>query len=135
MKSPLRALVRARAGRRCEYRQLHESDLPLYPFHLEHIVARKHHGGDDPRNLAWACHECNLGKSSNLSGRDPVTGRIAVRFNPRRQRWRRHFQWEGARLAGRTACGRATIDVLNLNAEHRIELRLLLIGAGHFPPD
>jgi hypothetical protein len=135
MRVSLRAQVRARAGQRCEYCRLHETDLPLFPFHVEHIVARKHRGSNDLRNLAWACHECNLAKSSNLSGRDPVTGRIVVLFNPRRQRWKRHFAWNGVQLTGLTACGRATIDVLNMNAPDRIDLRALLIIAGLFPPD
>jgi hypothetical protein len=135
MKGSIRALVRARAGRRCEYCRLHEADLPLYPFHVEHIIARKHHGDSDPRNLAWSCHECNFAKSSNLSGRDAVTGRLVALFNPRRQRWKRHFAWDGARLVGQTMCGRATIDVLNINQPHRIDLRELLVIAGLFPPD
>jgi hypothetical protein len=133
MKQSVRSFVRRRAGQRCEYCRLHESDQPLLVFHIEHIIAKKHHGGDDPNNLAWACLECNLGKSSNLSGRDTTTGRVVVLFNPRRQRWHRHFLWRGARLVGLTPCGRATVDVLNINAPHRIELRQLLILAGVFP--
>ena len=135
MKPFLRALARSRAEQRCEYCRLHEADLPLFPFHVEHIIPQKHHGDDDPDNLAWSCHECNLAKSSNLSGRDLVTGRIVVLFNPRRQRWHRHFAWAGARLVGLTACGRATIDVLNINEAERIDLRELLVMAGLFPPD
>src|SRR5437763_266715 len=76
MKASTRAFVRSRARRRCEYCQLHEDDLPLFPFHVEHIVARKHSGTDSPDNLAWSCHHCNLAKSSNLSGIDPATGRV-----------------------------------------------------------
>jgi HNH endonuclease len=79
---------------------MYERDLPLYPFHIEHIVSKKHHGDDDPSNLAWSCHECNFGKSSNLSGRDFITGRVVVLFNPGRQRWHRHFTWDGAQLVG-----------------------------------
>jgi len=135
MKRSVRRFVRRRAGQRCEYCRLHESDQPLLGFHIEHIVAKKHHGSDDPDNLAWACLECNLGKSSNLSGRDIETGRVVVLFNPRRQRWSRHFAWEGTRLVGLTPCGRATADVLNINARHRIDLRGLLILGGVFPPE
>ena len=134
MKPSVRRFVRLRAGRRCEYCRLHESDQPFLSFHLEHIIAKKHHGSDHPDNLAWSCLECNAAKSSNLSGRDLMTGRVVVLFNPRRQRWSRHFEWEGARLVGLTPCGRATIDVLNINARHRIELRELLILGGVFPP-
>ncbi len=135
MKASTRAPVRSRAGRRCEYCRLHEDDLPLFPFHIEHILPKKHGGSDDPGNLAWSCHHCNLAKSSNLSGRDGVTGRIVVLFNPRRQHWERHFAWDGPRLVGLTSCGRATIAVLNINAAHRSDLRQLLIEAGSFPPD
>ena len=114
---------------------MHERNLPLYPFHIEHIVSKKHHGDDDPSNLAWPCHECNFGKSSNLSGRDFITGRVVVLFNPPRQSWQRHFIWDGARLVGLTPCGRATIDVLNINEPDRIDLREILVIAGLFPPD
>jgi hypothetical protein len=133
MKPSVRRFVRLRAGRRCEYCRLHESDQPLLSFHLEHIIAKKHHVSDHPDNLACSCLECNAAKSSNLSGQDFVTGRVVVLFKPRRQRWSRHFAWERAQLVGLTPCGRATIDVLNINARHRIELRQLLILGGVFP--
>jgi HNH endonuclease len=133
VKAYLRALVRSRAGQRCEYCRLHEYDLPLFSFHVEHILPKKHGGTDDAKTLAWSCHYCNLAKSSNLSGRDAETGRIVVLFNPRRQRWQRHFRWDGPRLLGLTACGRATIAVLNINRPHRIDLRQLLIASGRFP--
>jgi hypothetical protein len=126
-----RRLVRARAHLRCEYCRIHEDDEP-YAFHVEHIVPHKHGGDDDPSNLAWSCQNCNLGKSSNLSGR--VEGKIVALFHPRRQSWRRHFAWRGARLVGKTQCGRATIEVLNINADDRVSLRQLLIALGEFPP-
>jgi len=135
MKRSLLAMARARAGQRCEYCRLHESDLPLFPFHIEHIVPKKHGGKDEPKSLDWSCHYCNLAKSSNLSGRDSETGRIVTLFNPRRQRWTRHFVWEGPLLIGLTPCGRATLAVMNINAAHRVELREMLIEAELFPPD
>jgi len=135
MRALVRRLVRQRAANRCEYCPLHENDSPLFPFHIEHILPIKHGGTDNPRQLAWACIHCNLAKSSNLSGRDPATRRIVVLFNPRRQKWRRHFQWSGPRLLGLTACGRATIAVMNINAKRRIELRRLLIEAKRFRTD
>jgi hypothetical protein len=58
---------------------------------------------------------------------DPLTGKIARLFNPRGQRWHRHFQWIGAVLLGRTKTGRATVAVLDINDPHRIELRQTLI--------
>jgi hypothetical protein len=35
---------------------------------------------------------------------------------------------------GKAAVGRTTPDVLNINHPDRVELRRLLIAAGHFPP-
>jgi len=53
-----------------------------------HVVPKKHHGSNLMSNLAWACLECNLAKSSNLSRRDFVTARVVRLFNPSSQRWR-----------------------------------------------
>ena len=126
-----RRLVRSRAELRCEYCRVHEDDEP-FSFHIEHIVARKHGGRSVASNLAWACQNCNLGKSSNLSGR--VRGETVELFHPRRQRWSRHFRWSGPRLIGRTKCGQATVRVLNINAPDRVHLRKLLMAFGAFPP-
>lgn len=124
-----RRLVRQRAGGRCEYCQIHEDDEP-YAFHLEHIIIPKKHGGqDDPSNLAWSC---NLMKGANLSGR--VHGEIVTLFHPRRQQWNRHFRWVGPILAGKTKCGFATVQVLDVNADDRVKLRDILIASGAFPP-
>jgi len=132
MDAATRRLVRVRAGSRCEYCRIHEDDEP-FAFHLEHIVPKKHDGNNGPSNLAWSCQSCNLGKSSNLSGR--VRGEVVSLFHPRRQRWNRHFRWRGARLVGKTNCGRATIRVLNINAADRVHLRQILIALGEFPPE
>jgi hypothetical protein len=112
-----------------------EDELPSFSFDVEHIIARKHGGSEEHENLCWSCHSCNLAKSSNLSGVDPTTGRVARLFNPRRQRWKWHFNWVGPRLVGITSQGRATIAVLNINATDRVALRQLLIMARVFPPE
>ncbi len=65
----LRQLIRERAGARCEYCRFHEEHLSLWPFHLDHIVARQHQGSAGPANLAWACQRCNLLKGTNLACR------------------------------------------------------------------
>jgi hypothetical protein len=135
MDASMRELVRRRAGHRCEYCRIHQDDEPFYRLHVEHIVAKQHAGADDPENLALACHHDNQHKGTNLSGIDSETGKVVRLFNPRRQRWSRHFRFEGALILGRTACGRATVEVLALNAQDRIELRRALIVAGIYPPD
>jgi hypothetical protein len=131
MDAATRGFVRKRAGRRCEYCRVHEDD-ETWPFHLEHIIPKKHDGDDDPENLAWSCQSCNLAKGANLSGR--IQGEIVALFHPRRQQWRRHFRWDGPVLVGKTKCGKATIRVLGINAEDRRRLRELLIAVGVFPP-
>jgi hypothetical protein len=132
MKVALRRLVQRRAGNRCEYCRMHQDDDPVLCFHIEHIIARQHHGTDHPSNLAWSCHKCNRAKGPNLSGR--VGGETVPLFHPRRQQWTRHFRWAGPRLLGRTKTGKATVRVFNLNAAERVSLRASLIAAGQFPP-
>jgi hypothetical protein len=132
MDAATRRLVWERAGHRCEYCRFHQDHEPFFRFQIEHIVARQHQGGDEPDNLALACHHCNHHKGPNLSGIDPLTARVVRLFHPRRQRWRRHFQFIGPVLAGRTACGRATVAVLAMNLPDRVQLREQLISAGLF---
>lgn len=133
MNRQLRLQVRLRAQRRCEYCLLHETDLPLFPFHVEHIIAQKHGGKSVLANLCWSCLYCNLAKSSNLSGIDPITNKIVALFHPRLQQWKRHFRLAGALLVGKSPPGRATIRVLNMNASHRVEIRRHLLRLGLYP--
>ncbi len=119
-----RMLVRQRAGDQCEYCGLAQAQSPVAKFQIEHIIPRKHGGGDDLANLALACIDCNLHKGANLTGIDPETGSIAAIFNPRNQRWADHFVWKGVFLFGKTAIGRTTIRVLEINAEDRVQTRL-----------
>ena len=130
----LRRRVWQRAKSRCEYCRLHQSDDPLFTLHVEHIVALKHEGPTVASNMAVACHRCNLSKSSNLSGLDTKTGKLVRLFHPRRHLWSHHFAWQGVELVGRTAIGRATVHVLNVNAPGRLMLRGLLARLKRFPP-
>jgi len=130
----LRRLVAERAECRCEYCRIHQDDEPFYRLHVEHVIAKQHGGGDGANNLALACHHDNYHKGPNLAGVDPRTGKVVRLFNPRRQRWSRHFQFDGALIVGKTPCGRATVEVLAINAAERVELRRELISVGLFPP-
>jgi hypothetical protein len=123
MDAATRELVRRRAGNRCEYCGIHEDDDLVLPLHVEHIRARKHGGTDDAANLALACHHCNWHKDPNLSGVDPRTDAIVMLYHPRQQRWDEHFVLDGGRIDGLTAVGRATVAVLAMNHEDRVELR------------
>lgn len=118
-----RALVRERAGNRCEYCQLHQTNSPLAALHVEHIRPRVHGGTDELDNLALACIDCNLRKGPNLTGIDPETGQVTVLFHPRQHLWDEHFERRGIRIHGKTAIGRTTVRVLGLNSEDQLALR------------
>lgn len=133
MEAKLIRLVWRRADGRCEYCQLLQ-EFDDRPFEVDHIISRKHLGPTEADNLALSCFRCNSFKGSDISGIDPQSGKLVALFNPRRQKWGRHFRWEGARLVGRTAAGRTTVAVLSINAPFRVELREALIEEGIFPP-
>jgi len=130
MDASIRRTVRERAGDRCEYCQLRQQYEPFHGFHVEHIVAKQHRGGDALDNLALACHQCNLHKGTNLASYDPDTNEVARLFHPRRNLWSEHFLIEGSRIVGRTPVGRTTAWLLQMNSEERIELRRLLRQLG-----
>lgn len=133
MEAALTRLVWQRAENRCEYcRILQDHDDP--PFEIDHIIARKHGGRTVPSNLALSCFSCNSAKGPNIGGLDRRTRRFTPLFHPRRQKWPRHFRWRGAELVGRTAAGRVTVAVLNINEPLRVELRQGLIEERLFPP-
>ena len=125
MNRALARLVRERAGDRCEYCRLPQFALPL-PFQIDHIIAEQHAGNTISENLALACPHCNRYKGPNIAGRDPNSGGLIRLFDPRRDIWNDHFQFDGALIKGRTPIGRATIHVLNMNAEEPLALRAQL---------
>jgi hypothetical protein len=133
MDAALRAFVRERAGRRCEYCHLHEEDAGTLAFQIEHIIARQHGGTDDPGGLCYACAQCNWAKGPNLAGLRG--GKLYALFNPRRQNWHRHFRWEHTILVGKTKTGIVTVQVLNINDPPRVMLRENLLFEGRFPPE
>jgi hypothetical protein len=123
--------VRDRAAGRCEYCHLPQAGSNL-PFEIDHIVSRKHRGGTVAGNLALACWYCNSFKGSDLSGIDPATRKLTRLFNPRRHKWDWHFSYDGPVLIGRTAIGRTTIRVLQINCDEAVTLRESLIAEGLF---
>src|SRR5688572_85599 len=86
-------LVRQRAGFRCEYCKAPEQVLG-YALHVEHIHPTSLGGGDALNNLALSCMPCNRAKSDHTTGRDPKTRREAALFNPRRDSWEMHFEFQ-----------------------------------------
>lgn len=120
----IRRQVRERASHKCEYCGMNQDVEPFVTYQVEHIVAKQHGGNDDLENLALACSHGNLHKGPNLSGIDPVTGKIVRLFHPRSDVWIDHFQLAGAEILGLSPPGRATVQVLAMNARTRMDLRL-----------
>lgn len=116
MEARLRALVRERADNRCEYCQRRQETSPLIRLQIEHIIPIKHGGGDQLENLALACAECKLKKSSDLAGFDPESNELIPLFHPRQQGWAEHFAWNGLEIVGLSAVGRTTVRVLDLES-------------------
>ncbi len=123
--------IRRLAGDRCDYCRTPRRFDPL-PFQIDHIIARQHGGGTVVSNLAWSCLRCNKHKGPNIAGIDSATNRVVRLFHPRRQRWDRHFTWDGPVLVGLTRVGRATIHVLAINDPDAVEFRGELIIEGVF---
>jgi hypothetical protein len=133
--SSLRRQVSEQARDLCEYCHC-PAHFTNAPFHCEHIRPRNAGGRTALDNLAWACPWCNGHKYTKTHAQDPYTGRRVSLFNPRRQRWSRHFAWseDFMYVVGRTMTGRATVDALHLNRPQLLNLRRLLHAAGEHPP-
>ena len=130
MDTATRQYVRERADDRCEYCGLSQLHSPLATLQIEHVIPKKHGGSDESDNLALACIDCNLHKGPNLAGRDPDTGQTTDLFNPRKDRWSDHFEHNGPYIVGKSAVGRTTIYVLDMNNGDRVELRTVIQGPG-----
>lgn len=129
----LRREVRQRAGGCCEYCKLSAEDSAV-PFHVDHVIPRKHDGTDKPDNLCLACFDYNMYKSHDLTGFDPDTGEITPLYNPHQQDWKDHFELQtNMQIDGRTPQGRTTVRVLKMNLSERVEDRRILAELGVYP--
>ncbi len=133
-KEDLLALVRSRAGDRCEYCQMHQS-LQGATFHLEHVIPLSHGGETAEQNLALACPGCNLRKSDRVRANDPLTDASVSLFHPRRDRWSEHFRFDGFTIIPLTTIGRATAAALDLNHARRLTIREAEARFDLFPPN
>lgn len=132
MDPALQEEVWGRAGGACEYCGMPAMLDPL-PFQIDHIIAEQHGGETVSQNLALACLSCNKRKGPSVASIARSSGRVIPLFNPRTQKWRRHFRWHGPLLVGRTQIGRATIAVLGINRPEFVAFREELSNEGLFP--
>ncbi|HEU4833916.1 MAG TPA: HNH endonuclease signature motif containing protein [Pyrinomonadaceae bacterium] len=128
----LRREVRERAEKRCEYCLLAESQA-FFPHEPDHLIALQHGGKTVSANLALACFNCNRFKGSNIASLDPITGELVALFNPRTQKWSKHFRLNSGRIIPLTPVGRATEKLLRLNLPSRVEARERWAALGLYP--
>ncbi|MFB2974151.1 HNH endonuclease [Aerosakkonema sp. BLCC-F183] len=129
----LRQLVVQRAGERCEYCCLSQAGQAA-TFHIDHITPVVAGGATIAENLALACVSCSLRKGARQTVEDAETGEVVPIFNPRQQVWKEHFRWDGVRVVGLTATGRATIEALNMNRAIMLAIRSEEELLGRHPP-
>lgn len=96
-------------------------------------MPRKHGGSDAGENLAWTCFHCNRYKGSEVGAYDEISGELTPLFNPRTQVWAEHFAVVDGEIIPRTAVGRVTALVLQLNRPLRVEVRRSLAHSGRYP--
>lgn len=135
MKRELMKLVKERAHACCEYCLVPEVWRDS-PFQIDHIYATQHGGLTTEANLCFSCARCNRFKGPNIAGLDPdrVEDIPTPLYHPRRDVWSVHFQLAGDLILGKTAQGRTTVSLLNMNIEQSRRLRRRLIKDGHYPP-
>lgn len=129
-----RLFVLTRANYRCEY--CCTSEIYLEPLTIDHVIPIAHEGEHHTDNLAAACGRCNLNKHARTHAIDPITQDLVALFNPRIQKWDDYFIWNetGTHILGITQVGRATVETLQLNRSHLVNLRRLLVSIGEHPP-
>jgi hypothetical protein len=59
-----------------------------------------------------------------------VSDALVRLFHPRLDSWEDHFEVCGALILGRTPIGRATVQLLAMNDDDRVEMRAELLEAG-----
>lgn len=131
----LRRSIRSDAKGRCGYCHTPEILIGM-PMEFEHIYPEALGGETVRENLWLACSRCNDFKLDRIEAIDPETQASVRLFHPRDQIWTEHFAWspDGVYVIGRTAIGRATIDLLKLNNEFICTTRQFWVAAGWWPP-
>ena len=124
-----RAVIEVRAAFRCEYCRLPvRGQIATFP--IDHVHPRDSGGETVLSNLALACPHCNGRKWAHTSATDPASTEMVTLFNPRVDQWEDHFQWSATDrtiLEGNSACGRATLLLLQMNHPNMIDIRRLLV--------
>lgn len=117
--SELREQVRTRAGFRCEFCGVDESDT-AGELTLDHFQPRSKGGSDELENLVYCCHRCNEYKADYWPDQESA----ARLWNPRRDPFELHFVLtEDGLVHPRTATAEFTIRRLRLNRPQLVAYR------------
>ncbi|CAN5698876.1 HNH endonuclease signature motif containing protein [soil metagenome] len=135
IKKDLDALIRRQAKNRCGY-CLNPQELLPYKLEIEHIFPQSLGGESIEENLWLACRECNAHKAAKTEAIDNLTGKTVKLFNPRTQNWNEHFEFSknDSQIIGKTPCGRATVESLQINNFYQTTARSIWVEMNKFQP-
>jgi HNH endonuclease len=127
--------IRRDAKNLCGY-CLNPQELIPFKLEIEHIYPQALGGETVEENLWLACRECNAHKSKKIKSVDFLTGKLVKLFNPRVQIWQEHFEFskDKTKIIGKTPCGRATVESLQMNNFYQTTARSAWLATGKFPP-
>jgi HNH endonuclease len=131
----LRSQVRENDQDRCCYCITTEANSGIR-MTFDHIFPRAKGGETTFDNLCLACRSCNEFKSNTTEAIDNLTKETVELFNPRRHDWQSHFEWsaDGTEILGKTAIGRVTATILQMNNLVIIAARRRWVSVGWHPP-
>ena len=135
IKKDLDEKIRRQAKNRCGY-CLNPQELLPYKLEIEHLIPKAAGGRSVEENLWLACRECNAHKAAKTEAVDNLTEKTVELFNPRTQIWNEHFEFslDITKIIGRTACGRATVESLQMNNFYQTTARSIWVEMNKFPP-
>jgi hypothetical protein len=126
----LQRRVRLRAANHCEYCGIAQAGQEA-TFHIDHVHPRRDGGPTTLENLALSCVSCSLRKGARTAALDPHSQETASVFNPRAQQWEDHFELgEDCLILGKTATGRASVELLRMNRPVAVEIRHMVARKG-----
>jgi hypothetical protein len=128
--------IRHQSKNRCGYCQTPQYLVP-FKLEIEHIFPQALGGKTVEENLWLACRECNAHKATKIKALDQITEKIVKLFNPRKQNWNEHFKFSEdlSEIIGKTPCGRATVNALQMNNIYQTTARFAWIQPNRFPPE
>ena len=130
----LKAKIRRKFYDACAYCHSPENLMGVI-FEIDHIIPLVEGGKTHEENLCLCCPTCNRYKATHVAAIDQLTNKLYALFHPVSEKWDDHFYWsnDATILIGKTAIGRATIELLKINRPILVDLRKYWIELGMHP--